>query len=468
MKIKLVAVVALLALPATVWGATRIWLEYNGQQYVNGQALDGSLPLDVMVDFDYGDVYTVSGGLYMDSMASSVTISEVTYAGLVFPPWSFDYGTPVGSNLSQHIDFGTLNFGSVGELLALAGPQKYATIVLNIASLTPGVYHIMIGDSASGQLSGVGYWAGTNAPLGQEGEATPFDEVGTFTLTIDQQALSVAPGNRDVGALAGSTSFTVSNAGGGLLDYAVVVNPADTWLTIASGGTGTCPPDATITVSYSQNTGIARVGTITVTAAGATGSPTSVTVTQAECSTALAIDSAVSMKTHGTCGTYAIASGGVECRKNQITRVATVFNQAIQRVNNNNTDISVTSGSISTITIGTTTVANDTLIVDMTAGTVTNLAVWTLSYPGIAAVCDINNRTTATKCWKVVSGDVDGNGTVQNGDVTSVVGRLGQVVTDLLTARRDYDCNGRIQNSDVTSVVGRLGGALCTGCTCSP
>ena len=184
MKIKLVAVVALLALPATAFGVTSIWLEHDGQPFFTGQVPGGLLSLDVMVSFDYGDIYTVSGGLYLDSMASSVTISEVTYAGLVFPPWSYPYATPVGSNLSQHIDFGTLNFGSVGELLALAGPHKYATIVLNVAALTPGVYHITIGDSASGQLSGKGYWASIIAPTDHTGEATAFDDDGGFTLTI--------------------------------------------------------------------------------------------------------------------------------------------------------------------------------------------------------------------------------------------------------------------------------------------
>jgi hypothetical protein len=54
----------------------------------------------------------------------------------------------------------------------------------------------------------------------------------------------------------------------------------DNWITITSGSSGT---DAgTINVSYLANSGVARTGTITVTSAGATGSPKTVEVRQAD------------------------------------------------------------------------------------------------------------------------------------------------------------------------------------------
>jgi hypothetical protein len=201
MKMKMAAVAALLVLPATAFGATSIGLVHDGDglPYFTGQVPGGLLTLDVMVSFDYGQIYTVSGGLYLDpdpdNKASDITINSVDYAG--FPPWSYAYATPVGSNLSQHLDFGKLNFGGTEESLADAGGQKYATIVLNVGLLPPGVYQIKIGDSLSGKLadtgSGKGYWASINAPTGHTGEAWPFDSDGEFTLTLTApcEALSI-------------------------------------------------------------------------------------------------------------------------------------------------------------------------------------------------------------------------------------------------------------------------------------
>jgi len=275
--------------------------------------------------------------------------------------------------------------------------------------------------------------------------------------------LSVSPTNQGVTNAAGTTTFTASNTGptGSSLSYTTA--EIETWLSITGGATGTCPPNATITVSSSQNTGAARVGTITVTATGATGSPTTVTVSQA-CAN-LTITSAASRKTHGTIGTFSIASGSVECRKNQVTQVATVFNLTIQRLNNNSTDVSVSSGTVSTISITTTTVTNDTLIVNMTLASVTDKAVFTIKYPGIYA-CETSNKTTASKCWKVLCGDIDGSGKVLNADVTAVVGKLGQVA-DATIFRRDWDASGKILNADTTGVVGKLGHS-CPGCVCTP
>lgn len=91
--------------------------------------------------------------------------------------------------------------------------------------------------------------------------------------------LSVTPSNQNVSASAGNTSFNVLNTACGTLNYTSQINPGSEWLTITSGGTGS--NSGTINVSYTQNTGSSlRVGTITVTAAGATGSPVSITVTQ--------------------------------------------------------------------------------------------------------------------------------------------------------------------------------------------
>jgi hypothetical protein len=96
---------------------------------------------------------------------------------------------------------------------------------------------------------------------------------------ISLPTLSVAPANRDVTATAGTTTFTVSNTGGGTFDWVAEVVSGGEWLSIPSGPDGT--DEGTITVAFTTNPGIlARQGTIQVTAVGAAGSPKLVTVTQ--------------------------------------------------------------------------------------------------------------------------------------------------------------------------------------------
>jgi surface antigen len=103
-----------------------------------------------------------------------------------------------------------------------------------------------------------------------------------FTLIFASAAvpprLSINPANTIVGAAAGSTSFTVSNTGGGTFTYSANVSIDSSWLRISSGGAG--GNSGTIAVTYDGNPGIQRTGSLIVTAPGAIGSPTAVTVTQ--------------------------------------------------------------------------------------------------------------------------------------------------------------------------------------------
>jgi len=92
--------------------------------------------------------------------------------------------------------------------------------------------------------------------------------------------LSVTPGSRSVGASAGSTTFSVANTGEGTMPWTTSVTAGASWLAITSGASGTNA--GTINVSYAANTSTSsRTGSIRVTATGATGSPTTVTVVQA-------------------------------------------------------------------------------------------------------------------------------------------------------------------------------------------
>ncbi|NLG34054.1 MAG: BACON domain-containing protein [Lentisphaerae bacterium] len=95
---------------------------------------------------------------------------------------------------------------------------------------------------------------------------------------VQPPVLSVTPGVRNVDAGAGTTTFDVENTGEGTMTYTAATS--DGWLEITAGGSGT--NEGTLTVGYEANSGAtARTGTVTVTAAGATGSPVEVTVVQA-------------------------------------------------------------------------------------------------------------------------------------------------------------------------------------------
>ncbi len=107
----------------------------------------------------------------------------------------------------------------------------------------------------------------------------------TFTLNADRNlvanfavtpTLIVAPDFINVPATSGSGTFTVTNTTGGTMNWTASSNAL--WLTITSGTSGT--NDGTISFSYETNTGAARIGTITVTATNALGSPKNVEVRQ--------------------------------------------------------------------------------------------------------------------------------------------------------------------------------------------
>ena len=101
---------------------------------------------------------------------------------------------------------------------------------------------------------------------------------------IPQPILTVTPDNQNVAYPAGNTSFAVANTGSGTMSYSAAVTAGGDWLSITGGGSG--GNTGTINVSFFANTSTTpRVGTITVTAPGASGSPKMVTVTQAGYST---------------------------------------------------------------------------------------------------------------------------------------------------------------------------------------
>jgi hypothetical protein len=124
---------------------------------------------------------------------------------------------------------------------------------------------------------------GVSFDYGYEGSYNKTDQHYVRTVRGGQTeslALTVSPINRNVSKDVGATTFSVSNTGSGTLLWTAAVTSGGSWLAISSGASGI--NSGTISCSFTANTtASARVGTIRVTAVGATGSPVDLTVTQA-------------------------------------------------------------------------------------------------------------------------------------------------------------------------------------------
>ncbi len=101
-------------------------------------------------------------------------------------------------------------------------------------------------------------------------------------------ALSVTPANRDVTFTGGTVTFDVANLGAGTMSWTAAVVSGSDWLAISSGGSGTNAGTITV-VAAANRTPSERVGIVRVTAAGATGSPANVTVSQIKGSLLIAL-----------------------------------------------------------------------------------------------------------------------------------------------------------------------------------
>ncbi len=98
-----------------------------------------------------------------------------------------------------------------------------------------------------------------------------------FTAKAAPAVLSVTPASLDLLSAASTATLAIENTGGGTLSW--TLSESLSWLTPSkTSGTG----NAEITLTYEANeTGASRTGTITVTGTGATGSPKTISVTQA-------------------------------------------------------------------------------------------------------------------------------------------------------------------------------------------
>ena len=98
--------------------------------------------------------------------------------------------------------------------------------------------------------------------------------------SFDHLVISVSPARCNVSKDAGTTTFSVSKTGPGTIPWTSAVTSGGSWLSIATGGSGS--NSGTITCRFTTNIRTAaRTATIRITATSAIGSPTDVKLTQA-------------------------------------------------------------------------------------------------------------------------------------------------------------------------------------------
>jgi hypothetical protein len=145
-----------------------------------------------------------------------------------------------------------------------SGQPGTVTVSVSIAGLNAGSYSAVITVSADGA---------SNSPL-----TIP------VTLTVVGPVLSYNPNTLSFSGTTtlnpSSQTITLSNSGGGSLDWSIISSHA--WLTVTpTGGRLTAGQSASVTVSVATTTmpAMTHFGTLTINADGATGSPATIPVT---------------------------------------------------------------------------------------------------------------------------------------------------------------------------------------------
>ncbi|MGH8095566.1 MAG: dockerin type I domain-containing protein [Chthoniobacterales bacterium] len=155
----------------------------------------------------------------------------------------------------------------------------------------------------------------------------------------------------------------------------------------------------------------------------------------------LMLTSAASRKTHGARGTFDIPLPGVECRSLAQRNVTVfTFSGAIA---------SVGSTTSSCGTVASTTISGNTVLVSYNAAGCNGQTV-TVTLNNVTDTSG-NNLASASAATTNLTGDVNGDGVVNNGDVNTVKAALGQK-TNSANFRDDVTLDGKVNNQDLQTV----------------
>jgi hypothetical protein len=173
-------------------------------------------------------------------------------------------GSASASDTRQQIRL-TFNMGTTGITSLQRLSRDTGTIeIVPLTSEGNGIYHLdLVLDGGTGDL----FKYNTGAPF-----------VGVEAA--QSYSLVVSPETQPVAKEAGSTSFAISNGGTGSMAWNAHVTSGGDWLSITSGSSGS--NSGSIVVRFTANTVVEtlRTATIQIAAAGASGSPRTVTVVQ--------------------------------------------------------------------------------------------------------------------------------------------------------------------------------------------
>jgi N-acetylneuraminic acid mutarotase len=174
------------------------------------------------------------------------------------------------------------------------------------------------------------------------------------------------------------------------------------------------------------------------------------------------VQSAVSQKTHGSTGTFAVplplpGTPGIECRSGGATNDYTIAVTFLANVSvNGSPQAAVTAGSG---TVGSAGMSNGGMVTisdNVVTIPLTNIAnAQTIN----VTLFDVNGSTNVLIPMSILIGDTTGNGTVNASDVSQTKSRIGQA-TDQTNFRSDVNTNGNINAADVSIVKSSLGTGL--------
>jgi photosystem II stability/assembly factor-like uncharacterized protein len=249
----------------------------------------------------YGDRNLVAN--FVRNVFTITTSSNSTSYGTTSGMGSYYEGANVTVTAIPNTGYKFLNWTENG--LVVSSDANYSFNVENDRNLVANFIKYIFTVTTSSNPTSCGTTSGSGAySLGAsvQVDATPYAgyvffnwtengiEVSTeqnysFTIMGDrnlvanfatQPKLAVSPLYIGVNSNSGTGSFNVSNATGGSMNWTAISNAS--WVKVLSGSSGT--NQGIITVSYEENTGDSRVGTITITSPDANDSPQMVEVRQ--------------------------------------------------------------------------------------------------------------------------------------------------------------------------------------------
>ncbi|OQX25344.1 MAG: hypothetical protein BWK80_16070 [Desulfobacteraceae bacterium IS3] len=226
-------------------------------------------------ELDYSQVYYVGiGAVVEDYAGNDIAIASAKFTTKTAPQIPVLSVTPASLDLTAAASTATLTVANTGT-----GTMNWtAAESLSWLSISP----------TSGTVNGT-------VTVTYDANSTGASRTGTITVTASgatgspksisvtqaaagqEPVLSVTPASFELSATASTSTLTIANTGTGTLNWSAAESLD--WLSLSpTSGTGS----GTITLTYQANTGTSsRTGAITVTASGASGSPKSISVTQA-------------------------------------------------------------------------------------------------------------------------------------------------------------------------------------------